>query len=315
MNTRPAHLYGRDDLFDHWSDDDVLSWSRSFDGTTYLDAVRNGLRAPHSDAVATERALHDTAVTRLLHRRLRAEGCRPAAIMGGHDARRGSPTYIAAAHIGAAMTRRGLTVLTGGGPGAMEGAHLGARLALEDIDEAVARISHDEGLRTFPLGPNDLVVDGEFVADALAALHRWQLPAFRLAVETDDVARETIGIPTWIYGHEPPTPLATHHAKYFQNSIREDGLLAEAVYGIVYLPGRAGTLQELFQDAAQNHYRLVRGAFSPMVFFDLDGYWSQRFPIRPVIEALFTDEDRDLVCWTEDVAEAVEFIDRFRLPD
>ena len=315
MNTRPAHLYGRDDLFDRWSDDDVLSWARSFDGATYLRAVRNGLRAPHSDQVATERALHDTAITRLLHHRLRTEGCRPAAVMGGHDAARGSATYVAAARLGAALSRRGLTVLTGGGPGAMEGTHLGARLSLEDVDEAVAQISHDEGLRSFPLGPNDLVVDGEFVVDALAALHRWQLPAIQLAVETDDVARETIGIPTWIYGHEPPTPLATHHAKYFQNSIREDGLLAEAVYGIVYLPGTAGTLQELFQDAAQNHYRLVRDTFSPMVFFDLGGYWSERFPIRPVIEALLADDDRELVCWTDDIAEAVEFIDAFRIPD
>ena len=30
-----------------------------------------------------------------------------------------------------------------------------------------------------------------------------------------------LGIPTWLYGHEPTTPFARVIAKYFQNSIRE----------------------------------------------------------------------------------------------
>ena len=69
------------------------------------------------------------------------------------------------------------------------------------------------------------------------------------------------------------------------------------------------------QDAAQNHYRSVRRTFSPMVFFDLDGHWTETFPIKPVLEALFREEDQAMVCWTSDVDEAVEFIDRFVIPD
>ena len=39
---------------------------------------------------------------------------------------------------------------------------------------------------------------------------------------------KSIGVPTWLYGHEPTTPFATHIAKYFENAIREDGILTIA---------------------------------------------------------------------------------------
>ena len=34
-------------------------------------------------------------------------------------------------------------------------------------------------------------------------------------------------------------------AKYFSNSLREDGLLAIATHGVVYAPGSAGTTQDV----------------------------------------------------------------------
>ena len=73
-------------------------------------------------------------------------------------------------------------------------------------------------------------------------------------------------------------------AKYFDNSIREDGLLAIAKGGVVYSPGSAGTMQEIFQDAAQNHY-LTCGYASPMVFLGIE-YWSEKFPVYPLLEGL-----------------------------
>jgi predicted Rossmann-fold nucleotide-binding protein len=64
-----------------------------------------------------------------------------------------------------------------------------------------------------------------------------------------------------------PTPFATHIAKYFANSVREEGLLAIAKGGVIFTPGSAGTMQEIFQDLAQNHYQSF-GVSSPMVFMD-----------------------------------------------
>ena len=61
-------------------------------------------------------------------------------------------------------------------------------------------------------------------------------------------------------------------------------LLAIAKGGVIYSPGSAGTMQEVFQDAAQNHYRTF-GYESPMVFLDSE-YWCERFPIYPLLQEL-----------------------------
>ena len=102
---------------------------------------------------------------------------------------------------------------------------------------------------------------------------------FPRVVETHD-----IGVPTWFYGHEPATPFAAHIAKYFDNSIREDGLLTIAKGGVIFAPGSAGTMQEIFQDAAQNHY-CTHGYASPMVFLGTD-YWTQQLPVYPFLQQL-----------------------------
>ena len=75
----------------------------------------------------------------------------------------------------------------------------------------------------------------------------------------------SLAVPTWFYGHEPTNLFSAHVAKYFSNSIREDGLLAIARHGIVFASGSGGTTQEIFQDACQNHYATF-GEISPMVF-------------------------------------------------
>jgi len=95
---------------------------------------------------------------------------------------------------------------------------------------------------------------------------------------------ESLGIPTWHYGHEPPNVFASHIAKYFANSIREDGLLSIALAGVVFAPGSAGTIQEVFQDAAQNHYESF-GLVSPMIFFGVD-YWTSTKPVYPLLAQL-----------------------------
>jgi predicted Rossmann-fold nucleotide-binding protein len=81
---------------------------------------------------------------------------------------------------------------------------------------------------------------------------------------------ESLAIPTWVNAGEPISQFASHIAKYFSNSIREDGLLAVATAGIVFAPGGAGTMQEIFQDAAQNADRIF--GRSPMAFLDTHHY-------------------------------------------
>ena len=126
-------------------------------------------------------------------------------------------------------------MVTGGGPGAMEAANLGALLSDrgdDDLDAAIARLaaSPDQRDRAAYMGA-----------------------AFEVFETFGGRGRDNLAIPTWYYGFKPSNPFATHIAKYFSNSLREDGLVMIALDGIVYLPGRAGTVQEAFQDAAQEH--------------------------------------------------------------
>jgi predicted Rossmann-fold nucleotide-binding protein len=83
----------------------------------------------------------------------------------------------------------------------------------------------------------------------------------------------SLAIPSWVVAGEPISQFASHIAKYFSNSIREDGLLSVATAGIVFAPGGAGTMQEIFQDAAQNAYRVF--GRSPMVFLDARHYCAE----------------------------------------
>jgi len=122
---------------------------------------------------------------------------------------------------------------------------------------------------------------------------------------------QSLGIPTWLYGHEPPTIFATHIAKYFANSVREEGLLAIATYGVVFSPGSAGTIQEIFQDATQNHYNSFE-IVSPMILFG-ENYWKVTKPVFPLIAQLaagreyarhlaITDSREEIVKRIEDFA-------------
>ena len=112
--------------------------------------------------------------------------------------------------------------------------------------------------------------------DALAAAPPWATePAGYMGVADDIRERfapggESLAIPTWVTAGEPISQFASHIAKYFSNSIREDGMLAVATAGIVFAPGGAGTMQEIFQDAAQNAYRVF--GRSPMAFLDTQHY-------------------------------------------
>ena len=95
---------------------------------------------------------------------------------------------------------------------------------------------------------------------------------------------DTLGIPTWFYGHEPPNVLATAIAKYVRNAVRESVLLEVCHAGIVFLPGMAGTVQEVFQDACENYYA-DESSVAPMVLVGRT-YWTETLPAWPLLETL-----------------------------
>ena len=62
-----------------------------------------------------------------------------------------------------------------------------------------------------------------------------------------------------------PTCSRTRIAKFFTNALREDILLRLCRGGLVYLPGAAGTVQEVFQAVTPNFYAPAGQAVVPLV--------------------------------------------------
>ncbi len=210
------------------------------------------------------RALHDHAIDEALEEEI---GCSPAVgVMGGHQTPRDHDDYRHAAELGRGLTRNGLLVVTGGGPGAMEAANLGGYLASHD-DQALNGAL--DLLATVPAFRPSVT---RWARRALAVRDRWPRGA------------ASLGIPTWFYGQEPPNAFASRIAKYFQNSLREDTLLRHCDAGIVFLPGAAGTVQEIFQDACENYYA-DDATVTPMILVG-ERYWTEQVPAWPLLRAL-----------------------------
>ena len=280
-----ARLYTPAELFAGFDPTHPESYADTLDARIYRHTKEQALDPLH----ALAERLHDHSITTALQDVLTGH---PVAVMGGHALIRDTADYRKAVELGRALGQAGFTVLTGGGPGAMEAVPLGVRLADQDPLDALAALS---AAPRFAAGANATVEIGQWLAAGLAV----DLP------KTD--TPRTIGIPTWFYGHEPPNPFCELHAKYFANSVREDGLLTVATGGIVYTPGSAGTVQEVFQDYTQNHY----GTPAPMIFLGKH-FWTEEVPAAPLVRRLA--KGRPAEAWitvTDDVDETVEVLTNY----
>ncbi len=118
---------------------------------------------------------------------------------------------------------------------------------------------------------------------------------------------ESLAIPTWFYGHEPSNAFSKYIAKYFSNAVREDNLLAICLHGIIYCPGSAGTIQEVFTDAAQNHYSTY-DYVSPMVFFGTN-YFSEKLPAIQLLKKLSEKKTySDYLFYSDDQLSIIDFL-------
>ncbi|MFF0106488.1 LOG family protein [Streptomyces hirsutus] len=235
------------------------------------------------------RAVHDDSMSDALDELL--DDARVVGVMGGHAMARGTEEYRGAALLGQALAQAGFTVATGGGPGAMEAANLGAYAARYDaamLDEACA-------LLTAAPSFDPSVTD-------------WARAAFEVR-ERWPKGHTSVGIPTWFYGHEPPNAFASHIAKYFANATREDGLLARCNAGVVFLPGAAGTVQEIFDNTTPNYYE-SHGDPTPMVLVDR-AHWTERLPAWPLLQSLARERSMEArIALVDRIEEAPEALKR-----
>lgn len=290
---RPYHptrsrLYDLEELMRGFEPDQPGSFDKTTDSTIYrhFQQYRHAALPPLLEELAQR--IHDHAIDDALAELLaQPEHARVVGVMGGHAMKRGTSEYECVARIAWELARHGYFVATGGGPGAMEAANLGAWMA---------NYSHAQ------------------LSEALAILsaqpdywqHEYLLLGYRVRAAFPN-GRSSLAVPTWFYGHEPSNQFALHIAKYFSNSLREDGLLAIARHGVIYAPGSAGTLQEVFMDAAQNHYGTF-AVVSPMVFLGTTE-WTERRPVLPLLQSLAGERQyASRMAVLDDVSAVVEFI-------
>lgn len=307
-------VYTAAELFAGFDPGTPGSYAATMDFRSYRWFVRTGRSTPIEPYAAMMRALHDSSVT--LDMGAVIADRRVVGIMGGHQLPRNSAAYRRIAELGRDLARRGMLVCTGGGPGAMEAGHLGATLSGHADIRLENTIAVLAAMPTMPTLSEIVAPDGMADPELVQTAQDWFAPAWELSRSiVDPVA--SLSIPTWHYGHEPTSPFASHIAKLFQNSIREDGLLTVARQGIVFTRGSAGTLHEVFQDAEQNFYASGGALFSPMIFLDSE-YWTTALPVHRLLRALFATAAPEvmarfdeLVLVTDDIREAAEHLDRF----
>ena len=301
----PAHrdqLYSVEEMFAGYNGGMIDDYQSCYDYRIYREFMDHGKVDTQLD-VGMFRYLHDHSITNALYDLIRER--KVVAIMGGHGMERANDFYTKVATLSRRLTREGYLMVSGGGPGAMEATHLGAYFAGRSQDEMLEAIDK-MGVRPERAKPETEYADEDWLARA------WAVREAHPQSEADKAQYPSIGIPTWFYGHEPPSPFPTHIAKYFSNSIREDSLLLIALHGVVFAPGSAGTRQEIFQDAAQNHYASA-GYYSPMIMLGVD-YWMGKadhkysFPVWPLLKQSASEDYRELLAITDDEIEIFERI-------
>lgn len=245
---------------------------------------------------ALNQRIHDHAIDEALRALMQFDDegmtkLRCVGIMGGHGTKRTDECYLKVARTAKMLTESGFFVASGGGPGIMEAANLGAWMAGR---------SHEALGEAF-----------EILRDAPHFSDLGYFEAAKKVLDRFPDGGQSLAIPTWFYGHEPSNLFATAIAKYFSNSIREDTLLAVSLHGAIFAPGSAGTTQEIFMEATQNHYGTFN-YYSPMVFLG-----SQRYEVDTMIYPLvrqlsYGQPYHDLLCLADQPEEVVDFLVRHR---
>lgn len=289
----PQEMYSASQLYAGLDLSEPATFSLCYDQQVYNHFLFQG-KVTDNPLEALARNLHDFCIMQSAKRMLaRYDKCKVVAVMGGNAMRRDEMAYEKIARISKGLTEQGSLMVSGGGSGAMEATGFGAWMAGRGEDEFADALSR---LKAVPAQED---------VDYLQA-------SFSIIRDYPQTQYSNLSIPTWLYGHEWTSPFATHIAKLFENSVREDTLLTVAYGGIVYAPGRAGTIQEVFQEAVQNHY-LTFGFASPMVFLDTE-FWSKTTPFYPLLVDLLEKGiyKNLLLSLTDDVEEVIRIIRDFQ---
>lgn len=294
--TQPSHLYTPDELSKGF---EAAGFEGMYDTAVYRHFLAHGGATPDLREALAQR-IHDHGIDNALVHETGAwindHGASSiVGIMGGHAERRGSTTYRGAAELAWLLARSGRLVLTGGGPGVMEAANLGAYLSThplstlgDAIDELAAAQDFHDGL--------------SYTGAAIAVRGRYKAEP--------GLQNGGLSVPTWFFGHEPSNLFAAQVAKMFSNAVREEMILKLSRGGLVFAPGRAGTVQEIFQATTMTFYGTVEHS-GPFIFLGTQ-YWTRKLPIRSLLGKLLAGSPvgnlKRLIHITDDLHEAAALL-------
>jgi predicted Rossmann-fold nucleotide-binding protein len=297
--TQPSRLYSPDELAAGF---ETAGFEGMYDTRVYRHYVAQGGATPELREALAQR-VHDHGIDNALAHDTQAwvAAHGPSSIvgiMGGHAEARGSAGYRSAAELAWLLARADRLVLTGGGPGVMEAANLGAYLATGPVHTLTSAIDELAGAADFR--------DSQTFTERALAVRRQLTPS----AGTDWSRAGGLSIPTWFFGHEPANLFAARAAKMFSNAAREEQILKLSRGGIVFAPGRAGTVQEIFQAVTMTFYGTVSHS-GPFVFLGRK-FWTEDLPVesllRPLLAASPLGDQTHLVRVTDDVHEAAALL-------